>query len=94
VDVQECTVGSQAEPVSCTFETPLGGRYQITATVTDSLGRQNMSQFERWVSGGELPPSRKVEQETLTLIPDKESYQPGDSAQILVQSPFSPLKDC
>ena len=89
VDIQECTVGSEQEPVSCTFETPMGGRYQITAVITDEMGRQNQSQFTRWVSGGQQPPSRKVEQETANLIPDKETYQPGDVAQILVQSPFS-----
>ena len=91
-DLQECTVGSQAGPVTCTFETPLGGKYQITARVTDELGRENMSQFTRWVSGGELPPSRKIEQETITLIPDQETYQPGEVAEILVQSPFSPAE--
>jgi uncharacterized protein YfaS (alpha-2-macroglobulin family) len=91
-DVQECTVGSSAEPVSCEFETPVGGRYQITATITDEMGRQNQSQFTRWVSGGQQPPSREVEQETVTLIPNKETYQPGDVAEILVQSPFTPAE--
>ncbi len=92
VDVQECTVGSTLEPVSCTFETAVGGEYQITATVIDAFGRKNESQFTRWVSGGQRPPSRKVELETVTLIPDRESYQPGDVAEILVQSPFSPAE--
>jgi len=92
VDVQECTLTSALEPVSCTFETPIGGRYQITATVTDDLGRQNQSRFTRWVSGGQQPPSREVEQETVTLIPDKDTYQPGDVAEILVQAPFSPAE--
>ena len=92
VDLQECTVDSLEEPVLCTFETPLGGRYQITALVTDEMGRSNKSQFTRWVSGGEQPPSRQVEQEEVTLIPDQETYQPGDVAEILVQSPFTPAE--
>jgi alpha-2-macroglobulin len=90
--VQECTVTSGAEPVSCTFTTEQGGTYQISATVVDDLGRPNKSQFTRWVSGGQRPPARNVEQETVTLIPDKESYQPGDVAEILVQAPFSPAE--
>lgn len=89
VDVQTCQVGSQTEPITCTFQTPVGGSYQITATVTDDRGRQNQSQFTRWVSGGQQPPARKVEQEQVTLIPDKESYQPGETANILVQAPFT-----
>ena len=91
-DVQTCSLLSQPEPATCSFETPLGGSYQITAIVTDELGRKNQSRFTRWVSGGEQPPSRKVEQEKVTLIPDKETYQPGDTAQILVQSPFTPAE--
>jgi alpha-2-macroglobulin len=88
-DLQTCTVRSQLEPATCTFETPIGGSYQITAVVTDELDRKNQSRFTRWVSGGEQPPSRKVEQEKLTLIPDKETYQPGDTAEVLVQAPFT-----
>ncbi len=89
VDIQECVVGSTEEPVSCEFETPRGGRYQITAVVMDSEGRINQSRMTRWVSGGERPPSRDVEQEQVNLIPDQEIYQPGDVAEILVQAPFS-----
>ena len=92
VDVQTCTLLSKPEPDTCSFETPLGGSYQITAIVTDELDRKNQSRMTRWVSGGQQPPSRKVEQEKITLIPDKETYQPGDTAQILVQSPFSPAE--
>ena len=91
-DVQKCTVGSTLEPVSCTFETAVGGKYTITALVTDAAGRQNQSEFTRWVSGGQQPPARKVELESVTLIPDQESYQPGDVAQVLVQAPFAPAE--
>jgi len=89
VDLQECVVGSTEEPVSCEFETPRGGRYQLTAEVTDPEGRINQSRMTRWVSGGERPPSREVEQEQVNLIPNQETYQPGDVAEILVQAPFS-----
>jgi len=92
VDVQTCHTGSTTQPVTCTFETPIGGRYQITATITDEKGRVNQSQFTRWVSGGQIPPSREVEKEEVTLIPDKENYQPGDTAEILIQTPFTPAE--
>lgn len=92
VEVQECLISSQEEPVTCIFETPIGGKYQITAVVTDENGRENQSRFTRWVSGGQQPPTREVEMEEAILIPDKETYQPGDVAEILVQSPFSPAE--
>ena len=92
VDVQTCNTVSKSEPDTCSFKTPIGGSYRISAVVTDDLGRKNQTSFTRWVSGGQRPPSRNIEQEEVTLIPDKENYQPGDIAQILVQSPFSPAE--
>ena len=91
-DVQKCDLVSQKEPVTCTFETPLGGTYRISAVITDEKGRKNRTELSRWVSGGKRPPARKVEQEDVTLIPDKENYQPGDTASILVQPPFIPAE--
>lgn len=92
VEVQECTVDSTTEPVSCEFTTGTGGSYRITAQVRDDRERLNQSEFTRWVSGGKTPVQRNVQQEQATLIPDKATYQPGDVAEILVQSPFSPAE--
>ncbi len=92
VDPQTCARTSSAEVQTCTFQTPIGGSYRITALVTDALGRKNQTSFTRWVSGAPRPPARQVEQEDVTLIPDKETYQPGEVAEILVQSPFSPAE--
>ena len=91
-DEQVCAPLSSDEPVSCTFETPEGGTYRITATIEDEQGRPNLTQITRWVSGGQRPTVNKVEQEEAVLIPDKREYQPGDTAEILVQSPFVPAE--
>jgi len=92
VDPQECIVTSDVEAVSCEFTTEMGGQYRISATVRDDRERLNESEFTRWVSGGSRPAARDVAQEEVLLIPDKEEYQPGDVAEILVQSPFSPAE--
>lgn len=92
IEPQKCTMVSTNEPAFCEFGTPVGGEYQITAVVTDAKDRKNQSRFTRWVSGGKSPVSRNVEQEKVTLIPDKETYQPGNTAQVLVQSPFAPAE--
>jgi len=85
---QECKVRSSEEAAQCTFETKEGGRYSIEATVHDQKGRPNTTSITRWVSGGRRPPSRKVEREKVRLIADKESYEPGETAEVLVQAPF------
>jgi len=92
LDAQECSVTSAAEPSRCTFKTPDGGTYRVTATVTDDAGRPNETQIRRWVAGGTIPRRPDVSQQRVTLIPDKEQYRAGDVAQILVATPFYPAQ--
>ena len=92
VDEQRCTVGSAQKPVSCEFQTPEGGTYRITATIVDAKGRRNLSQITVWVSGGQRPTANKLEKEVAVLIPDRKEYQPGDTAEMLVQAPFVPAE--
>ena len=91
-DVQIRQLQSAGQPVKVELPSGEGGTYQVEATVTDAKGRRNQSQMTVWVAGGKTPPSRNVEQEQVTLVPDKKSYKPGDTAEILVQSPFSPAQ--
>lgn len=88
-DAQECVVGSEAEAVECEFETPIGGRYRITAVVNDDDGGSSRTELTRWVAGAEAVPSRTVEAGVATLVPDATEYVAGDTARVLVVSPFS-----
>jgi alpha-2-macroglobulin len=69
-----------------------GGTYEIQALVLDEGNRSNSSELTLWVAGGKQPPSRGVEQEAVTLVPSKKEYSPGETAEILVQTPFSPAE--
>jgi alpha-2-macroglobulin len=88
VDPQNCVVTSAAAPVKCGFNTPVGGKYRVTSTITDGKGGRNRSELSVWVSGATTQPTRNVEQEELTLIPDRKEYAAGDTAKLLVQAPF------
>ena len=87
-NTQTCRVTSTARPVSCTFTPAVAGTYRITATVTDTAGRTSRSQLTRWVAGSDGSVDSSVQQEQLTLVPDKKQYQPGEAARLLVQSPI------
>jgi len=89
---RECEIRSASEPVECRFETKEGGSYRIVATVEDDSKRKSQSELTLWVAGGKSIPSREVEQEDITLIPDRKEYQPGDTAELLVQAPFAPAE--
>ncbi len=79
-------------PSRFSLKTPAGGTYQITVRTYDEKDRPNESQLTVWVPGGRQVPERGVAQEKVVLIPDRKDYQPGDTAQILVQAPFYPAE--
>ncbi|MGE0132367.1 MAG: DUF6049 family protein [Blastocatellales bacterium] len=89
---QECVIKSGANATQCRFETREGGRYRVTARIIDDRERPNESELTLWVAGGKQPPQRDLAQEKVELIPSGKEYQPGQTAEILVQSPFFPAE--
>jgi alpha-2-macroglobulin len=90
VDPRTCEVTTAAEPQRCELPTDVGGRHRISAVATDEEGGTSRTELVVWVSGAEAVPSRRVEQEQLTLIPSRQTYAVGDTAEVLVPAPFSP----
>lgn len=70
------------------FTPPDAGIFRIRASALDEYERRNSSTLRFWVMGGRPvwwgEPSR-----TIDLIADRESYRPGDVAQVLVPIPFA-----
>jgi uncharacterized protein YfaS (alpha-2-macroglobulin family) len=89
---EECALKSASAEEKCTFRPKEGGVYRVTARVMDDRERPNESELTLWVAGGKQPPQRGVEQQKAELIPDKKDYGAGDTAEILVQSPFTPAE--
>lgn len=75
---------------TASFTPEFAGNYMAVATVQDSAGREHFSSTYLWVSSQDFfgwrsdPKARTME---LTL--DQTSYAPGDTARMLVQSPFA-----
>jgi alpha-2-macroglobulin len=91
-DPQECVIKSGANATQCRFETREGGRYRVTARIYDDGERPNETELTLWVAGGKQPPQRDLAQEKVELIPSGKEYKVGDTAEILVQSPFFPAE--
>ncbi len=91
-DAVPCVVEGEGADQICHVVPNAGGRFRALATVVDAEGRPNTTELFFWVSGGPAEPARGVVQENLILIPDAEDYQPGDTAEVLVQVPFWPAQ--
>ncbi|MEM8856885.1 MAG: Ig-like domain-containing protein [Chloroflexota bacterium] len=65
-----------------------GGSYKVEVISTDSGGRTHASSILFWVSGQNARWRNQPESKTMQLIPDKAEYSVGETARLLVQSPF------
>ena len=91
-DVQEREVLSAAEPLRARFDVKEGGAWRVVARVADERGRENETEMRVWVAGGRVPPRRGLEEEEVTLVPDRKEYRAGDVAKVLVLAPFAPAE--
>jgi len=72
-----------------TFTPEKGGSYRVAATGHDPHGRPVKSSTWLWVSGSEYVSWRRENNDRITLVSDKSSYVPGETAEILIPSPFA-----
>ncbi len=65
-----------------------GGTYKISASAKDRLGNEIRSAIYLWVSSHEYVSWPREKGLKIDLIPDKKEYRPGDTARILIPSPY------
>ncbi|MEO1441948.1 MAG: MG2 domain-containing protein, partial [Chloroflexota bacterium] len=70
------------------FTPPQGGVYRLVAITRDELGNELQSTRTIWVSGRNYIRWRQENARTIDLIADAEEYRVGDTARILITSPF------
>lgn len=70
------------------FVPPQGGAYKVVVRGRDAGKRLVQSSLFVWVSGSETVSWRRSNDDRITLISDKAHYAPGETAEILIPSPF------
>jgi len=88
IDVQTVTTNADGE-ASIEVTPPSAGTYRIVAESTDDEGRVARSARFIWVSGSDHVPWPVREDNTFELIADRETYEVGDVAEVLVPAPFA-----
>jgi len=66
-----------------------GGSYRVVVSGRDRRERLVRSSTWVWVSGAEYVSWRRENNDRITLISDKAAYAPGETAEILIPSPFA-----
>lgn len=70
------------------FTPPNGGIFKITATTRDADGNEIKASNTVWVSSREYVSWRQQNSNRIDLVADAQDYEVGDTAEILITSPF------
>jgi uncharacterized protein YfaS (alpha-2-macroglobulin family) len=71
-----------------TFTPPNGGIFKVRITTRDSAGNQIVASTDLWVSSEEYVGWRQQNSNRIDLVADQDDYTVGDTAQILIASPW------
>jgi len=81
-------VTDSAGKASASFTPPKGGVYRAIVSALDRQGNRGKASSYLWVAGRDHIPWRQTNDRSFDLIADRASYMPGDTAEILIASPF------
>ncbi|MFZ5820657.1 MAG: Ig-like domain-containing protein, partial [Chloroflexota bacterium] len=93
--VEEIPVGTQKVVTdekglaTVSFTPPNGGTFKALVTVRDAKGNSHQASTYVWVASRDYIAWRQTNDRAFTLVADKESYQPGETAEILIAQPFA-----
>ena len=90
VKVKTLSLTSGKLPITSEVKLDKGGRYQVVCLVTDKAGRKNKTEISTYVKDDKSTSIKELKGDKLLLIADKEKYKAGDTAEIMLSSPFSP----
>ncbi len=74
------------------FAIPEGGEYHVVVKSTDAKRNQIMAATDIWVSSETYINWGRDNNDRMEIIPDKKEYKLGDTAKLLVKSPYEGVK--
>lgn len=87
--VHGCALTSEAAPVTCASTFDKAGTYVVRGSAKDDAGKTNSSEITIYVHGKDEIVWEQQNERRVDLVPDRKTYAPGDTAKLLVRSPFT-----
>ncbi len=84
----EWTVTTKADPVSLNVPLTEGGEYVLIATADDGQGRSTRTRTWFYAVGDGYTAWERYDHNRIDLIPEKKTYSPGETARIMIKSPW------
>jgi alpha-2-macroglobulin len=87
-DIGTWTVTTAASPVPLSIALPTGGFFELTAVAKDADGRSTTTKTSFYSLGTGYTAWERFDHNRINLVPEKNTYKPGDTARIMIQSPW------
>ena len=91
-EVKSQRVSTKSSPVAVSFTPDKSGFYILLAEGTDGRKNPISSSTYLYVTGTDYVAWDRRNDDMVEIVPDSESYKPGDKARILVKSPYEKAK--
>ncbi len=92
VDIETRTIQTKDEAETVTFHPDKSGFYILKAEGKDRKGNIIITTTYFYVTGKDYVPWERLDEDAVELVLDDMAYQPGDTAKILIKSPFESAK--
>lgn len=84
----EWTVETKTTPVPLHIPVTEGGEYLLVASAEDAEGRSTTTRLSFYVVGAGYTAWERYDHNRIDLVPEKATWKPGDTARIMVKSPW------
>jgi alpha-2-macroglobulin len=82
----QVTTGEQPAALAVPFKS--GGFFVLRATARDTEGRPTATSMSFYVLGEGYTAWARYDHNRIDLVPERQTYRPGDTARIMIQSPW------
>ncbi len=82
------TVTTADKPVPLNVPLPSGGYFEVEATAREASGRFAVTRTSFYALGAGYTAWERFDHNRIALVADKPRYKPGDTARIMIQSPW------
>lgn len=82
------TVTTAAQPAPLHIPLAKGGEYRLIATAKDAAGHVTKTRTDFYAVGGGYTAWERYDHNRIDLVPEKKTYKPGETARIMVKSPW------
>ncbi len=88
VNVGSWTVTSGADPAPLNVPLPSGGSFRLAARARDAEGRSTTTELSFYSLGPGYTAWTRYDHNRIDLVPERTVYKPGDTARVMIQSPW------